>query len=507
MSDKVILIIMDGWGIGNDNKVSAIHAANTPFYDSIIKKYPNSKLSASGKDVGLPSGQMGNSEVGHMNIGAGRVVDQDLIRLNKSLLHNGIKNNETFLNAVEYAREKSKDFHIMGLLSEGGVHSHSNHLYEILEFLKIQKLKKIFLHLFTDGRDTSPYDGVNEISKLIQYLENTNISIASVSGRYYAMDRDSRWERIKLAYDAIVNGEGIISNNIVNSIKTSYNEAITDEFIKPIVCADMDGSPIGVIKDDDVVFSFNYRSDRMRQLSHALTQKDFVDFDMKKKNLYYMTMTSYDENLKKTKVLFDKKNIRKTLGEVLEENNKSQLRIAETEKYPHVTFFFSGGREKKFKNEFRILCDSPKVATYDLKPEMSAGEVSSKFIDEINKKSFDFACLNFANPDMVGHTGDFDAAVKACEAVDIETSRIVENALKNNYTILVTADHGNAEKMINEDGSPHTYHTTNPVPFIVISDRKDIKLCNGKLGDIAPTILDLMNIDIPGDMTGKNIIQ
>ena len=505
MSEKVILLIMDGWGIGDKSNKSAIHKAKTPFYDNSLNQYPHSKLSASGEDVGLPSGQMGNSEVGHMNIGAGRIVDQDLIRLNKSLSNDGIKNNKDFLYAVDYAIKHESTFHLTGLFSDGGVHSHSNHLFLILDYLKKTSLSKISLHLFTDGRDCSPKDSYNQIAKLISYIDGTNISIASVCGRYYSMDRDNRWERIKLAYDAMVNGVGINSNDILSSIKESYNEGTTDEFIKPIVYTNGKDDPTLKIKNDDVVFCFNYRSDRMRQISKVLTQEDNDNFDMKKLNIKYLTLTQYDQSFKNVLVLYSKENIKNTLGEVLSNNSKKQLRIAETEKYPHVTFFFSGGREKEFDLEKRILCPSPNVATYDLKPEMSAYDVSKKFISEINERSFDFACLNFANPDMVGHTGDFAAAVKACEVVDKEVSRIIEAARKNGYTILLTADHGNAELMRNKDGSPHTYHTTNLVPFIIFSE-KNYSPKDGKLGDIAPTVLKIMGIDIPNEMSGKILI-
>tara|TARA_B100001540_G_scaffold174629_1_gene154317 strand:+ start:196 stop:1713 length:1518 start_codon:yes stop_codon:yes gene_type:complete len=505
MSEKVILLIMDGWGIGDKSNKSAIHKAKTPFYDNSLNQYPHSKLSASGEDVGLPSGQMGNSEVGHMNIGAGRIVDQDLIRLNKSLSNDGIKNNKDFLYAVDYAIKHESTFHLTGLFSDGGVHSHSNHLFLILDYLKKTSLSKISLHLFTDGRDCSPKESYNQIAKLISYIDGTNISIASVCGRYYSMDRDNRWERIKLAYDAMVNGVGINSNDILSSIKESYNEGTTDEFIKPIVYTNGKDDPTLKIKNDDVVFCFNYRSDRMRQISKVLTQEDNDNFDMKKLNIKYLTLTQYDQSFKNVLVLYSKENIKNTLGEVLSNNSKKQLRIAETEKYPHVTFFFSGGREKEFDLEKRILCPSPNVATYDLKPEMSAYDVSKKFISEINERSFDFACLNFANPDMVGHTGDFAAAVKACEVVDKEVSRIIEAARKNGYTILLTADHGNAELMRNKDGSPHTYHTTNLVPFIIFSEN-NYSPKDGKLGDIAPTVLKIMGIDIPNEMSGKILI-
>lgn len=505
MSKKVILLIMDGWGLGKNPDVSAIHKSDTPFYDDLIDNYPSASLSASGVDVGLPDGQMGNSQVGHMNIGAGRIVDQDLIRLNKSLADKGIGEISEFLSSVEYAIKNNKVFHVMGLLSRGGVHSHSDHLYFVLDFLREFNELKVNLHLFTDGRDSGPLESIGEFNKLLDYISGTNINLSTVSGRYYAMDRDKRWDRVKLTFDSMTKGIGIASEDIIKSIEKSHSENITDEFIKPIVCH-KENKPVGVLREGDVLFSFNYRSDRMRELSEALTQNDVSTHGMKKMNLRYMTMTNYNDEFKNISVLYDKENLSNTLGEVLSKNNKHQLRIAETEKYPHVTFFFSGGREKPFRYESRILCDSPKVATYDLEPEMSAEKISQKFIEEINKKSFDFACLNFANPDMVGHTGSLDATVRACEVVDREVSKIVSSATRNDYEVLVTSDHGNADIMINKDGSPHTYHTTNLVPIIYVSGKKRT-LNDGKLGDIAPTILDIMGIDLPEEMTGKSLIQ
>ncbi len=505
MNKKVILMILDGWGKSPDPKVSAIDNANTPFIDSLYNKYPNASLRTDGLHVGLPEGQMGNSEVGHMNLGAGRIVYQDLVKINLAV-KNGTLGNETVLqDAFKYAKENNKDVHFLGLLSDGGVHSHINHIKGLLNAANNYGLTKTYVHAFTDGRDVDPKSGFGFITDLQDHLNKTNGKLATITGRYYAMDRDKRWERVKLAYDAMVNGIGERSTSATATIRKSYDDDITDEFIKPIVMVDDNKKPIATIKDGDVVIFFNFRTDRGRQLTEALTQNDFHEHNMHKLNLYYVTMTNYDDNFKNIHVIFNKDNLNQTLGEVLETNRKKQIRIAETEKYPHVTFFFSGGREKPFKGEKRILKNSPKVATYDLKPEMSAYELRDALIPELKKGEVDFVCLNFANGDMVGHTGVMQAAIKACEAVDACVKDVVTTALENNYTTILIADHGNCETMINPDGSPNTAHTTNPVPIILIDkDLKNIK--DGILGDLAPTILDLMGIDQPKEMTQHSLI-
>ena len=505
MNKKVLLMILDGWGKGKDSSVSAIDKANTPFIDSLYKDYPNSELSASGKDVGLPDGQMGNSEVGHMNLGAGRVIFQDLVRLNKEMESNSFSKNKEFNNCINYLNKTKKSLHLLGLLSNGGVHSHQDHLFHIVNILKKMKMENVFIHSFLDGRDASPKKGIDFFEKLSFLIKGSKIRLATVMGRYYSMDRDMRWDRIKLAYDALVRGKGVHSYNLHDSIKKSYDKNVFDEFVLPTVCMEKD-RPICKINDGDVVFTYNFRSDRMRQLTSVLTQKDYTNYQMKKKKLYFLSMTNYGDEFKNINVLYNKTNIKNTLGEVLSKHKKKQLRIAETEKYPHVTYFFSGGREKSFLNEERILCPSPKVSTYDLKPEMSAFDVEKKIIQKIELDIYDFICLNLANPDMVGHTGDFDSTIKACEVVDKCSNKIINKALKFNYNIILIADHGNADIMINKDGSPHTYHTTNPVPFILIDKKFNSKLKNGILADVAPTILDVMNIKIPKEMTGKSLI-
>ena len=505
MNKKVLLMILDGWGKGKDSSVSAIDKANTPFIDSLYKDYPNSELSASGKDVGLPDGQMGNSEVGHMNLGAGRVIFQDLVRLNKEMESNSFSKNKEFNNCINYLNKTKKSLHLLGLLSNGGVHSHQDHLFHIVNILKKMKMENVFIHSFLDGRDASPKKGIDFFEKLSFLIKGSKIRLATVMGRYYSMDRDMRWDRIKLAYDALVRGKGVHSYNLHDSIKKSYDKNVFDEFVLPTVGMEKD-RPICKINDGDVVFTFNFRSDRMRQLTSVLTQKDYTNYQMKKKKLYFLSMTNYGDEFKNINVLYNKTNIKNTLGEVLSKHKKKQLRIAETEKYPHVTYFFSGGREKSFLNEERILCPSPKVSTYDLKPEMSAFDVEKKIIQKIELDIYDFICLNLANPDMVGHTGDFDSTIKACEVVDKCSNKIINKALKFNYNIILIADHGNADIMINKDGSPHTYHTTNPVPFILIDKKFNSKLKNGILADVAPTILDVMNIKIPKEMTGKSLI-
>lgn len=507
MNKKVVLMILDGWGLGTNPAVSAIEKAQTPFMDSLFKTYPHSKLEASGLAVGLPEGQMGNSEVGHMNIGAGRVVYQDLVKVNKAVAERELDSHPVLQKAFEYAKQNSKDVHLIGLVSDGGVHSHINHLKGLCDAAKANFVSNVYIHAFTDGRDTDPKGGLSYIQELQAHLKNSVGTIASVVGRYYAMDRDKRWERVKLAYDALVYGQGERSKDIEAAIKKSYANGVTDEFIRPIIQANGANQPMATIKDGDVVICFNFRTDRGREITQVLTQEDFDDYNMKKLNLHYITFTSYDDTFKNVNVLFEKDNLNNTIGEVLEKAGKKQIRIAETEKYPHVTFFFSGGREVAFEGESRILCASPKVATYDLKPEMSAFEIASKIRTELRKKEVDFVCLNFANADMVGHTGVFDAAVKACEAVDKCAQQVIEQALESGYTTIVIADHGNSDMMINEDGSPNTAHTTNLVPCILVDPVDTLPIKDGKLGDLAPTILTLMGIEIPQEMTGDILLE
>lgn len=507
MNKKVLLMILDGWGIATNPKVSAIDHANTPFIDQLYTQYPHSKLEASGLAVGLPEGQMGNSEVGHMNIGAGRVVYQDLVRINRAIQHQELRENATLKEAFAYAQTKGKKVHFMGLLSDGGVHSHIEHLKRLCSIAHQQEVEQLYIHAFTDGRDTDPKGGKAYLEDLQNHLDHTTGRIASVIGRYYAMDRDKRWSRVKLAYDLLVNGKGKTTQSISKVIQQSYEDGITDEFIKPIVQVDENGTPLAKIEAGDVVLCFNFRTDRGRQITQVLTQQDFTEEGMQTLPLYYLTMTNYDDTFKNVKVLFDKPKLTNTLGEVLAKANKKQIRIAETEKYPHVTFFFSGGHEKEFEDESRILCPSPKVATYDLKPEMSAADIRDAIVPELEKQAVDFICLNFANPDMVGHTGIFEAAVKACETVDACSKVVVDTALKNDYATIIIADHGNSDIMQNEDGSPHTAHTTNLVPCVLVTNEtKDIVLKDGKLGDIAPTVLRLMGIEQPEDMTGESLL-
>lgn len=505
MSKKVLLMILDGWGITQDPKVSAIAQANTPFMDSVTEKYPHAQLRTDGMNVGLPEGQMGNSEVGHMNLGAGRIVYQDLVKINMAVEKNTLKDEPVLEEAFTYAIKNNKPVHFMGLLSDGGVHSHINHLKGLLSAAEQFGVKEKYVHAFTDGRDVDPHSGKGFIEEIEEHLDKTNGKLASIIGRYYAMDRDKRWERVKKAYDLIVKGEGYKTTNAVEAVEKSYNEDVTDEFIKPIVMTKENGEPVATLKEKEVVIFFNFRTDRGRQLTQALSQEDFPEYDMKKMPLYYVTMTKYDDTFKNINVVYEKENIKATLGEVLEYTGKKQIRIAETEKYPHVTFFFSGGREKPFKGEKRIMCNSPKVATYDLQPEMSAKEIRDKIIPELKDESADFVCLNFANPDMVGHTGVFEAAVKACETVDSCAKDVAETAIDHGYSVIILADHGNSDVMINPDGSPNTAHTTNPVPLILMD--KEIKsIKSGKLGDIAPTILKLMGIEKPDLMTQESLI-
>lgn len=504
MNKKVILMILDGWGKSPDPKVSAIDNANTPFIDSLYKEYPSASLRTDGLHVGLPEGQMGNSEVGHMNLGAGRIVYQDLVKINLAVKNKTIQKEQVLKNAFEYAKVNGKDIHLLGLVSDGGVHSHIKHLIGLLDAANDFGLKNVFVHAFTDGRDVDPKSGYGFISELQDHLAKTTGKLATVTGRYYAMDRDKRWERVKLAYDAIVHGQGTQTTNVLKNIQQSYEEDVTDEFIKPLVVIEND-MPVATIKDGDVVIFFNFRTDRGRQLTQALSQEDFHEYNMHKLNLHYVTMTNYDDNFKGINVVFNKDNLSETLGEVLEKHGKKQIRIAETEKYPHVTFFFSGGREEPFEGETRILRNSPKVATYDLKPEMSAYELRDALVPELKRGETDFVCLNFANGDMVGHTGVMEAAIKACEAVDECVKDVVIAALENDYTTILIADHGNCETMINPDGTPNTAHTTNPVPIILID--KELKEINhGILGDIAPTILKLMGIHQPEAMTQHSLV-
>ena len=504
MSSKVILIILDGWGIAQNPEVSAIDNANTPFIDSLYQKYPHATLRTDGLNVGLPEGQMGNSEVGHMNLGAGRIVYQDLVKINKAVQDGSLAREPELRNAFQYAKDHHKKVHFLGLVSDGGVHSHINHVKGLVKAADEFGLKS-YVHAFTDGRDVDPKSGKGFISDLSGFLKDHQGALASVIGRYYAMDRDKRWERVKLAYDLLVKGIGEKTQDAAAAIQNSYDLNITDEFIKPIVVVDNKEQPVATITEGDVIIYFNFRTDRGRQLTQALSQQDFPDQNMHKLNLYYVTMTIYDESFKNVHVIYPKDDLNSTLGEVLEKYGKKQIRIAETEKYPHVTFFFSGGRENEFDGEKRIMCPSPKVATYDLQPEMSAKDIADAIVPEIGKQEADFICLNFANTDMVGHTGVMEAAIKAAETVDGCLKRVVTAALENGYTSIIIADHGNSDIMINPDGSPNTAHTTNPVPVIVVNDQiKSVK--SGILANIAPTILDLLDIEKPGIMNEESLL-
>ena len=504
---KVILIIMDGWGLGKVKSSDAIQHANTPFVSSLYNKYPHTTLTTCGEAVGLPEGQMGNSEVGHLNLGAGRIVYQELQRINVTVRDGSFAKNEHLLSSVHYAKNNNKPLHLLGLVSDGGVHSHINHVKAICDVCKKEGLNNVFIHAFTDGRDTDPKSGLGFITELQQHLNRTVGKIASVSGRYYAMDRDKRWERIKFAYDALVKGEGNKATDAIAAVEQSYASGITDEFIKPAVVLAEDQQPVATIKEGDVVICFNFRTDRCREITIVLTQTDMPEYGIHKLKLDYTTMTEYDKTFKNIHIIFENENLNHTLGEELAEHGKKQIRIAETEKYPHVTFFFSGGREIPFDGESRILVPSPKVATYDLKPEMSAYEVTDKLIPEIENETADFICLNYANADMVGHTGIWEAAIKAVETVDHCVERVVTLALQHGYAIFLTADHGNADYLINEDGSPNTAHTMNPVPLFVIDTEWRGALKSGKLADIAPSILTLMDLPIPKEMTGEILIN
>lgn len=508
MSKKAILAILDGWGIGPNPAVSAIAQANTPFMDYALKTFPNTTLEASGLAVGLPAGQMGNSEVGHMNLGAGRVVYQNLVKLNMAVENGSLGKEPVIQHAFEYAKANNKKVHFIGLVSDGGVHSHINHLKGLLTAAhEFGFTENVFVHAFTDGRDCDPKSGKGFIEDLLNHMKSTTGKLASVIGRYYAMDRDKRWERVKLAYDVMVNGVGKETKDFVQAIQDSYNQYVTDEFIKPIVGV-QNHFPIAKIEDHDVVICFNFRTDRGREITEVLSQQDFPEYGMKKLDLYYVTLTNYDKTFQNVKVVFDENVLQKTMGEVLESAGKSQIRIAETEKYPHVTFFFSGGREAEFVQERRLLCPSPKdVPTYDLKPEMSAYDITNAIVPEIEKETADFICLNFANTDMVGHTGVFSAAVKAAEVVDECIQKVATAAYEHGYAVFILADHGNSDVMINPDGSPNTQHSTNLVPFIVMDKEQSWDLQPGKLGDVAPTILNVMGVDIPEEMTGNILVS
>jgi len=509
MSKKsAILIIMDGWGLGKVESADAIRHSRTPFVSSLYSKYPNSTLITCGEDVGLPEGQMGNSEVGHLNIGAGRIVYQELQRINVAIRNGSFAKNQVLLNALKKAKSTGKKLHLMGLVSDGGVHSHISHLKAIIDCCASEALQDVYIHAFTDGRDTDPKSGLGFIKDLQDHLDARKTGkIATVSGRYYAMDRDKRWERVRLAYDVLVNGKGGAGFSAGQIIERSYAGGTTDEFIKPSVVTDAAGQPLAKISDDDVVVCFNFRTDRCREITEVLTQQDFPEHGMKKLSLDYTTMTEYDHHFKNVHVMFENDDLKMTIGEVIARNMLTQIRIAETEKYPHVTFFFSGGREKEFEGEKRIMIPSPKVATYDLQPEMSAPGVTDAIIPEINHKTANFICLNFANADMVGHTGVFEAAVKAVETVDHCVERVVTAALANDYIVFITADHGNADFMINPDGSPNTAHTLNLVPYFILDNQWHGKVHPGKLADIAPTLLKLMGYEAPPEMTGNLLID
>lgn len=505
MKKKVILMILDGWGKSPDPKVSAIAQAHTPFVDQLYETYPNAELLTDGLNVGLPEGQMGNSEVGHMNLGAGRIVYQDLVKINMAVKDKTLRKETAIIDAFSYARSNNASVHFLGLVSDGGVHSHIDHLKGLLHAASDAGINQSFVHAFTDGRDVDPRSGYGFISEIMDTCQETGAKVASVTGRYYAMDRDKRWERVKKAYDALVNGKGTMTADPLEAIQKSYDNNVTDEFIDPIVVTNSEGEAIATIGDNDVVIFFNFRTDRGRELTEVLSQRDLHEYNMHKLSLHYVTMTSYDDTYKNVHVVYDKENIKDTMGEILARAGKKQIRIAETEKYPHVTFFFNGGREVPFEGEERILCPSPKVATYDLKPEMSAFDVRDAIIPELKKEEVDFVCLNFANPDMVGHTGVMSAAIKACETVDQCAKAVIEAGLEHGYSTIVIADHGNCDTMVNPDGSPHTAHTTNPVPIIIV-DPEIREVSNGVLADVAPTILKMMGVEQPELMDRSALI-
>jgi len=507
MSKKALLMILDGWGIGKCDKADVICNTPTPYWDSLLAKYPHSQLQASGENVGLPDGQMGNSEVGHLNIGAGRVVYQDLVKINIACRDNSILENPEIIKAFSHARDKGTNIHFMGLISDGGVHSSLAHLFKLCDIAKEYELSnRAYIHCFMDGRDTDPRSGKGFIETLENYTKTSAGKIASLIGRYYAMDRDKRWERVKEAYDLLVNGKGTPAENVVEAVQNSYNEGITDEFIKPIVAVDADGKPIATIKKNDVVIFFNYRNDRAKELTIVLTQQDMPEFGMHTIPLHFCTMTPYDSSFKGLHVLFDKENVQNTLGEYLSKLGMKQLRIAETEKFAHVTFFFSGGQEEAFEQEERILIPSPKVATYDLKPEMSAFEVTDALVEELKAEKYDFIVLNFANGDMIGHTGVYEAIEQTVKVIDQCVEKVVETANASGYETIIIADHGNADNAVNPDGSPNTAHSLNPVPFVYVTEQENVKVENGILADVAPSVCAVLGVEIPKEMTGRNLI-
>ncbi len=507
MKKQTLLMILDGWGIGNGSKADVIASTPTPNWDKLVATYPNSYLLASGENVGLPDGQMGNSEVGHLNIGAGRVVYQDLVKINMACRDNSILKNPEIINAYTYAKKHHKKMHFLGLVSDGGVHSSLEHLFKLLDIAKVYGIDQAYVHCFMDGRDTDPKSGVGYLEQLEKHMKDSSGKIASVIGRYYSMDRDKRWERVKLAYDLLVKGEGSKSTNPIEAVKASYEAGVTDEFIKPVVITDDQGNPTATIEAGDVIVFYNFRNDRAKELTIMLTQEDMPDYGTSIIPLEYYTMTPYDSSFKGMNILFGKNNVDNTLGEYLSNLGMTQLRIAETEKFPHVTFFFSGGREAEYKGEERILIPSPKVATYDLQPEMSAYGITDALIAELNKKKFDFICLNYANGDMVGHTGVYEAIEKAVATVDECVGKVVETAVANDYEVIIIADHGNADNAINPDGSPNTAHSLNPVPIVYVTQRPDAAVTNGILADVAPSVCQILDIPQPAEMTGKGLLK